>query len=180
MTLLPTGQIGLSQVNTELGRTSTLQIDLGGTNPATTIRTLAGVASGQIGMNSLRGKSNYTLNTSSRGISGCGELSSWGSGRCPTLKLNSSVVENISGYQTTITLYDGINNGFPIYDTDSKSATYGQVIAYSMYYARNFGKGTTNVDLMTIYPFSGVSWNLATLVLSCGTSSGGITVTASA
>ena len=44
----------MSQVNTELGRTSTATISLG----ETAVRTLAGVASGAISMDNLRGKSN--------------------------------------------------------------------------------------------------------------------------
>lgn len=51
---LPTGTISMSQVNTELGRSSTASISLG----ETAVRTLAGVASGAISMDNLRGKSN--------------------------------------------------------------------------------------------------------------------------
>ena len=51
---LPTGTISMSQVNTELGRSSTATISLG----ETAVRTLAGVASGAISMDNLRGKSN--------------------------------------------------------------------------------------------------------------------------
>lgn len=50
---LPTGTLSMSQVNVELGRSSTALISLG----ETAVRGLAGVASGAIGMNSLRGKS---------------------------------------------------------------------------------------------------------------------------
>jgi len=50
---LPTGTISMSQVNTELGRSSTATISLG----ETAVRSLAGVASGAISMNNLRGKS---------------------------------------------------------------------------------------------------------------------------
>jgi hypothetical protein len=50
---LPTGTISMSQVNVELGRTSTASISLN----ETAVRTLAGVASGTISMNNLRGKS---------------------------------------------------------------------------------------------------------------------------
>jgi len=47
----------MSQVNTELGRSSTATISLG----ETAVRTLAGVASGAISMNNLRGKSNVAF-----------------------------------------------------------------------------------------------------------------------
>ena len=50
----PTGTISMSDVNTELGLTSTATISL---NDAA-VRTLAGVASGIISMDNLRGKSN--------------------------------------------------------------------------------------------------------------------------
>lgn len=54
---LPTGTISMSQVNTELGRSSTATISLG----ETAVRTLAGVASGAISMDNLRGKSNVAF-----------------------------------------------------------------------------------------------------------------------
>ena len=50
----PSGTISMSDVNTELGYASTANISL---NQAT-VRTLAGVPSGTISMNNLRGKSN--------------------------------------------------------------------------------------------------------------------------
>lgn len=55
--VLPTGTISMSQVNTELGLSATALISL---NQAA-VRTLAGVASGTISMNDLRGKSSITL-----------------------------------------------------------------------------------------------------------------------
>ena len=53
----PTGTISMSQVNTELGRSSTANISLN----ETAVRTLAGVASGTISMDNLRGKSNVSF-----------------------------------------------------------------------------------------------------------------------
>jgi hypothetical protein len=57
---LPTGSISLSQVNTELGLSSTTQISLNQAN----VRTLAGKASGAISMSDLWGKSAYAGPTS--------------------------------------------------------------------------------------------------------------------
>lgn len=54
---LPTGQISLSQVNTELGLSATAQIDMN----MTSLRTLFGVSSGQISMSNGQGKSAVAL-----------------------------------------------------------------------------------------------------------------------
>ncbi len=60
MALPTTGPIALSQVNTELGRTSTATVSLGEAE----VRSLAGLANGAIGLGGLRGKSSqftYTI-----------------------------------------------------------------------------------------------------------------------
>jgi hypothetical protein len=69
----PTGTIGLADVNVELGRSSTTTISLN----ETAVRTLAGIASGTISMNDLRGKSAETISISDHSITGFG-LSSAG------------------------------------------------------------------------------------------------------
>ena len=58
MTLQSSGAISLSNVNVELGRSSTAQISLG----ETAVRNLAGVASGAISLSNLYGKSNVSFN----------------------------------------------------------------------------------------------------------------------
>ncbi len=198
---LPTGQIGLSQVNTELGRTSTLQIDLGGTNPATTIRTLAGVASGQIGMNSLRGKSNIVINShpslySTSGTFSGSASSMWdgnmstaygcvGSGNMVFNAFGSGNGSNLhirvrwlgsqrTGVQIVIHISDGVTTTFPIYDTDSKSPTFGQIIAYSSdYYAAFLGTGVS-YDFDSRAFFGSVPWVLSSLTMTfyCSAPSG--------
>lgn len=57
MTLQSSGAISLSNVNVELGRSSTAQISLG----ETAVRNLAGVASGAISLSNLYGKSNVSF-----------------------------------------------------------------------------------------------------------------------
>ena len=56
MTLPASGSISLSQVNTELGRSSTAALSMNDSG----LRTLFGVGSGQISMSSGYGKSSYT------------------------------------------------------------------------------------------------------------------------
>ena len=56
----------MSQVNTELGRSSTATISLN----ETAVRTLAGVASGTISMDNLRGKSAETISISDQNVYG--------------------------------------------------------------------------------------------------------------
>jgi hypothetical protein len=57
----PAGTIKASDVNTELGKSSTALMSLN----ASDVRALAGVSSGQISYNNLRGKSSFTLAFSS-------------------------------------------------------------------------------------------------------------------
>lgn len=68
---LPTTTISMSQVNTELSRTATAQISLGETD----VRTLAGVPSGAISMDNLRGKSAVSISITNQLIQGNGTSS---------------------------------------------------------------------------------------------------------
>ena len=60
----------MSQVNTELGRSATASINLNETE----VRTLAGVPSGTISMNDLRGKSNVTFSPDGGASAGTAEF----------------------------------------------------------------------------------------------------------
>lgn len=82
---LPTGQISMSQVNTELGKSSTALITL---NDAA-VRSLAGKASGAISMNDLRGKSANTVSS---------------------LTYNSGGIQTADGTTNTINLSTGTAN----------------------------------------------------------------------
>lgn len=94
MTLQSSGAISLSQVNTELGRSSTASISLG----ETAVRTLAGVASGAISMSNLYGKSSEAVTVSNLDI----YASRVGSGTA------------IASYQLNSTgdIYKGVNGTF--------------------------------------------------------------------
>ena len=54
MTLPTSGQLRVSQINTELGNPTTAAVNIG----SSTLRSLAGVASGQIRLSNFYGKSN--------------------------------------------------------------------------------------------------------------------------
>ena len=94
---LPTGTITMGQVNTELGRSATATISLG----ETAVRSLAGVASGAISMNDLRGKSAVTIFLSNLSII---NFTGGGSNASAGYQLTSGGIENeIVGASTTQT-----------------------------------------------------------------------------
>ena len=94
---LPTGTITMGQVNTELGRSATATISLG----ETAVRALAGVASGAISMNDLRGKSAVTIFLSNLSII---DFTGGGSNASAGYQLTSGGIENqIVGASTTQT-----------------------------------------------------------------------------
>lgn len=120
----PTGQISLSQVNTELGYSSTATISM---NDAA-VRTLAGVPSGAISMANLQGKSNrvaisYTFSgTTADAALNVSSIGGYNAGKSDiTITVNSGVYLyatstgnyglNLSGATTgdTVTL---VNNGY--------------------------------------------------------------------
>lgn len=84
---LPTGTITMGQVNTELGRSATATISLG----ETAVRSLAGVASGAISMNDLRGKSAVTIFLSNLSII---NFTGGGSNASAGYQLTSGGIEN--------------------------------------------------------------------------------------
>lgn len=90
----PTGQIGLSDVNTELGYSSTATITMNDT----AVRTLAGVSSGAISMDNLRGKSNrvnisYTFSSTTQNASiNLNSIGGYSAGKSNiTININSGV-----------------------------------------------------------------------------------------
>lgn len=100
----PTGTISLNDVNIELGRSGTTNISLN----ETAVRTLAGVASGTISMNDLRGKSNrvtlsYTFSSSTANAS-----------------LNVSAIGGYIAGKSDITVT--INSGVYLYATSTGNA----------------------------------------------------------
>lgn len=87
----------MGQVNTELGRSSTATISLG----ETAVRALAGVASGAISMNDLRGKSAVTIFLSNLSII---DFTGGGSNASAGYQLTSGGIENqIVGASTSQT-----------------------------------------------------------------------------
>ena len=143
--------ISLNQVNVELGRSGTTTISLN----ETAVRTLAGVASGAISMNDLRGKSNVTF-TPDGGTTGgtavylssdvayetaqvtitCNQSAVWnwtriGSG---TPAATASIANGASGTNMVFTL-DRLDNGISTY-TYTVNATAGGITRYWTVYLR--------------------------------------------
>ena len=102
----PSGQISLNDVNVELGRSGTTTIALGDSN----VRSLAGVASGAISMNNLRGKSNRV--SSSITISA----------NTSNYVLNTSKVTGYVAGKTDVTLT--INSGVVVYSGSTGSSAF--------------------------------------------------------
>ena len=96
---LPTSPISLSQVNVELLKSSTALISLNDTN----VRTLAGVASGQIGMNNLQGKTNKFVFTISADVA----------------NINLRTVAVTAGWDQVLPVVATIGAGINIYSTST-------------------------------------------------------------
>lgn len=99
----PSGQISLNDVNVELGKSGTTTIALGNSD----VRGLAGVASGQISMNDLRGKSSVV------------NLSYTFSSNTADASLNLSSLSGYSAGKTNFTVT--INSGVYLYATSNSS-----------------------------------------------------------
>lgn len=115
----PTGQISLNDVNVELGKSGTTTIALGNSD----VRSLAGVASGAISMNNLRG------------VSGTVNISYTFSSNTADASLNLSAISGYSAGKSNITVT--INSGVYLYATSTGS------------YGLNITGGTTG-DTLTI------------------------------
>jgi len=134
----------MSQVNTELGRSSTASISLG----ETAVRTLAGVASGAISMNDLRGKSAVTFTPNGGTSSGsptslsdsksypniasvtinCSQAATWNWTKLGDIGSYASI--NTGGTSTSITFYQNPNNFNYRSTTFTVNATAGGVTRY--------------------------------------------------
>jgi hypothetical protein len=115
----PTGTISMSDVNTELGRSSTATISLG----ETAVRTLAGVASGAISMDNLRGKSSGPVFTPAGGESSGAPVALYDSASG-----NQIAVVTISCDQSAV--WTHTRTGF--YGTPSASTSTGQTRVFSL------------------------------------------------
>lgn len=105
---LPTGQISLSQVNTELGLTSTTTISLNQSN----VRGLAGVPSGQISMSNLQGKSNafpFTISTNqtNANLRTLATAAGWNGTSQIAATINSGVIISSNSTSTAALTVDG-------------------------------------------------------------------------
>lgn len=116
---LPTGQISLSQVNVELGLTSTATISLNQAN----VRSLAGVSSGAISMENLQGKSSefafsIVSNQTNANLATLATNAGWNGSSKLVATINSGVVIGSTSASAAFTIsgsYPGgvelINNG---------------------------------------------------------------------
>lgn len=102
MTLPASGAISLSDVNTELGYSSTAQISLNDS----AVRTLAGVSSGAISLQDLQGKSNtFSFTISSN-----------------TADVNLRTAALAAGWNGSAVLYATIASGVVVYSTSTSNA----------------------------------------------------------
>ena len=140
MTLQSSGAISLSQVNTELGLSSTASISL---NDAA-VRTLAGVASGAISMSNLYGKSNAAVWTPAGGTSAgspvavgdgsstqtitCSQTATWTWTRSGSTAATASIATGGSGATITFNLPNATT--IPRSSTFTLSSTAGGVTRY--------------------------------------------------
>lgn len=148
MTLPSTGPISLANVNVELGLSSTTNISLNQTN----VRTLAGISSGTISLNSLRGKSfapSISISPSDlyTSISGGGSVTS--------AAATATASGGAGGYTYAWTYVSG--DSFTINSSTSASTTFTTTLVSGGYKLGNYrctvtsGGATASADIQVVF-----------------------------